>query len=107
MNWELLIAGGGTLAVVALAFLYARASTKAGQVDQVRKVNEVLLTASKAQRGVLVEKEDYIRELERTVLAGMPATELAARLNRLFADHRRRTSSAVSAAKRGSGTTTR
>ncbi len=99
MNWELLLNAGAVLSALVLAFLYAGASVKASQVDQVRKVNEVLLTTSKSQRSVLVDKEDYIRELEKTVLGSLPASELATRLTRLFAANRSRAASQLPPAK--------
>ncbi len=88
MNYELLLAAGGTLAVVVLAFLYARASNKAALADQLKTLSESLSTMLKGQRQVTADKEEYIRELEKTVIAGVPAGKLAERLNRLFAANR-------------------
>lgn len=105
MNWENLLALGTTAGALLLAFLYARASVKAAGADNLRKATERLLEVSKAQREVVKEKEDYIRELEKTVLGNLPASELAARLNRLFQANRNRTSGTLPARKPGTGTT--
>lgn len=99
MNYELLAAIGAVGGCVVLAFLYARASTKATLVDQFTELNKGLGASLAVQRAITSAKEEYIRELEKTVLGSVPASQLAARLTLLFAAARGRQTSVVPASK--------
>jgi hypothetical protein len=100
MNYELVGVLGALAGVVALAFLYARAAVKAKLVDQYKLISDGLLVTLKATRDITRGKEEYIRELEKTVLGSLPAGKLADRLNLLFASERGREAGAVLPAKR-------
>jgi ParB-like chromosome segregation protein Spo0J len=95
VRWELLLSMASTAGALVLAFLYARARAKAALVDQLRTIANHLADAAKAQRTVIAGKEEYIRELEKTVLGSLPAGKLADRLNRLFAGNRSRAADPV------------
>lgn len=101
MNYELLVTVGAVGAIVVLAFLYARAAGKAALVDQFESANTDLASTLAAQRQVTATKEEYIRDLEKTVLGAMPASQLATRLTLLFAANRSRTAGTVPASKSG------
>jgi septum formation topological specificity factor MinE len=100
VNYELVGILGAVGSLVALAFLYARAASKAALVDQVELINGHLQSIIAAQRTVVRGKEEYIRELEKTVLGTLPPGKLVERLNLLFASERGRAPGAVQAAKR-------
>jgi hypothetical protein len=85
VNWELILAGGTTLAALVMGFLYARAEVRASAADQYKLISDHLVTATKAQRLVIAEKEEYIRVLQQTVLGSVPPGKLVERLNRMFA----------------------
>jgi FtsZ-interacting cell division protein ZipA len=88
MNWELLVAGGSTLAALVVAFLWARAERRATFADSLKASLDNLKTTLKASEAVVVHKEEYIRELEKTVLGNLPAGQLANRLTLLFTANR-------------------
>lgn len=88
MNWELLVAGGSTLAALVVAFLWARAERKASFADSLTKNIEHLKATLNATQSAVVNKEAYILELEKTVLGTLPASKLAERLSLLFTANR-------------------
>src|SRR5690606_22755650 len=95
MNWELLVALGGTGAGLVMGFLYARARVQDAQAANLKVIADNLLAATKAQREVIADKEEYIRDLEKTVIGSLPAGQLANRLSLLFSSVRSREASAV------------
>lgn len=95
MRWELLLAAGSTVGALVLGFLYARALVGASKAKQYLLIAETLKTALSATRGVVAHKEEYIRELEKTVLGNLPASKLVERLNLLFAANRSRTAGSL------------
>jgi hypothetical protein len=94
MNLELVLSLIVSAGAVIMAFLYARTKT-----SQLEDAVEDMGVVVEAQRDVLADKEEYIRELEKTVVGSLPAGELARRLNRLFAANRSRSSGALPAVK--------
>ena len=84
MNWELILSLAGTAGALVLAFLYARAERKAAVSDQLATAVDGLKLTLEAAHTVLVNKEEYIRELEKTVLGSLPAGKLVDRLNLMF-----------------------
>lgn len=85
MNPELWGVLGVLAALVTLAFLYARAKVAASQAGTIKAANDHLKTLLAAERSIVADKEQYIRELEKTVLGSLPAGKLAERLSRMFA----------------------
>ncbi len=88
MNWETLLAVAGTAGAVILAIMLARAERKAAVSDQLGEIVGDLELTLAASKQVISNKEDYIRELEKTVLGSLPAGKLAERLNRMFSANR-------------------
>lgn len=99
MDWSLIISLGSTAGVIALAFLYTRARVQAAQAAQYKRITGELLEVYKVNRTIIAGKEEYIRELEKTVLGSLPAGKLADRLNRMFAGTRDREAGPLSATK--------
>lgn len=99
MSWELLVAVGGVTLALVMGLLYARAAVGASKAEQYLLIAELKDTALKATRDVVAEKEEYIRELERSVLGGLPASQLVDRLNRLFQANRNRAARRLPPAK--------
>jgi hypothetical protein len=95
MNYELFGVLGAVGGLVALAFLYARAASKASLVDQYATINDHLRAVVAAQTTVAADKEEYIRELQKVVLGSLPAGKLVERLNRLFATQSSRASGSL------------
>ncbi len=104
MNWELILALGSVGAALVMGVLYARAARKAALVDQYKRYAEHMSTVLKSARQVVATKEKYIRELQRTLLGSMPASELVDRLGELFAEGGRE-AGPVPPAKRAPGAT--
>ena len=88
MSWELLVAAGSTVLALTMGFLYARARVEASKAKQYLLLAETMKTLLSASRDVVAHKEEYIRELEKTVIGSLPAGKLVDRLNRLFAASR-------------------
>lgn len=106
MNYELLLALGTSVGALVLAFLYARASKGAAVTDQYKAIAKYSIAAADDARALAAAKEDYIRELEKTVVGSLPPGKLVDRLNLLFAAERTRgKASAVQTPKPVSGTT--
>jgi hypothetical protein len=86
---------GVVAGLVALAFLYARAKVAASHADTLKAANDRLKELLAAERSIIADKEQYIRDLEKTILGSLPAGKLAERLTRLFAAGGRGAPSAV------------
>jgi len=86
---------GGTGAALVMGFLYSRARVQAAQAANLKVIADNLLAATKAQRGVIADEEEYIRDLEKTVIGSLPAGQLANRLSLLFSSVRSREASTV------------
>lgn len=95
MKIELLLALGTSAGFLVFAFLYARARVAAAGAATMAANNKYLKELMVSQAGLLAEKEEYIRDLEKTVLRSLPAGKLAERLTKLFAAGGRREARAV------------
>lgn len=95
MNLDLWLVLGAVGGLVVLALLYGRAKVAAASAGTLKANNEHLKTLLEAERSIIAEKEQYIRELEKTILGSLPAGKLAERLSRMFAAGRSGAPSAV------------
>lgn len=84
MNWELLLALGTSAAFLLFAFLYAKARVGAAKAETYRAQVGHLTATVRSQDAIIAQKELYIRDIEKTLLEGLPAAKLVKRLNDLF-----------------------
>lgn len=101
MSWELWLGVGGMTAAVVLGLLYGKARWEAAQAHQYKLAAERWKTVATSASTVIADKEDYIRELEKTVLGSLPPGKLVDRLNRMFPSSRRPGTSTVPPAASG------
>jgi hypothetical protein len=99
MTWDLVMAAISTCGAIVLALLYGRATAKAAYAEQLKSALDHVKTTLAASQGLVAGKEEYIRELEKTVLGSLPAGKLAERLTGLFKANRGGAPGAVPAAK--------
>ncbi len=105
MNWQLVLSLLGSVGTVVLALLYANAAKGAAISDQVRAIAEHALASKIAADAVAAAKEEYIRELEKTIIGSLSPGQLAQRLNILFASQVSRAPSTVPIAVRPTSST--
>lgn len=105
MNYELLFALGTSAGAIVLAFLYAGVARGAATADQYKVIAEQALKSADQSAAAVSAKEEYVRELEKTVVGSLPPGKLVERLNLLFAAERSRAASTVPTAIRRPGGT--
>ncbi len=99
MSWDLVMAAISTCGAIVLALLYGRATAKAAYAEQLSTALAHVKTTLAASQGLVAHKEEYIRELEKTVLGSLPPGKLAERLTGLFKANRGGASGAMQPAK--------
>jgi hypothetical protein len=105
VNYELLFSLGAVGAAVVLAILYGRAAKGAAQTETYKRAAEFATRSAVELGQALAQREEYTRELEKTIIGSLPAGKLAERLNRVFAERAGRGASTVPIAVRAPGKT--
>jgi hypothetical protein len=83
--------GAGGVGLVALVWLVLRWRVAAERVSQAEAARDAAIEHTRNMQVVIAEKEKALVETERRTVDRMSASELAAELNRVFADPSRST----------------